>query len=86
MSRNIIGQIKKAYLHRSINTLHFLTQNILAFLTIKHLQAESRKLVIIRIKQYKYVIIRNSDNKVYFGCKILSTLASKTWELIPNSR
>ena len=48
----MIGQFKKAYLHRPIKILHFLTtariqkcliqlQNILAFLTINHLQTES---------------------------------------------
>ena len=49
----MVGQFKKAYLHRPIKILHFLTpaiiqkylthlQSILAFLTINHLQAESR--------------------------------------------
>ena len=49
----MVGQIKQACLHRPIKILHFLTpariqkcltqlQNILAFLTINHLQAESR--------------------------------------------
>ena len=49
----MVWQFKKAYLHRPIKILHFLTptriqkcltllQNILAFLTINHLQAESR--------------------------------------------
>ena len=52
-SRNMVGQFKKQNLHRPIKILHFLTpariqkcliqlQNILAFLTISHLQAESR--------------------------------------------
>ena len=52
--RNIVGQYKKAYLQRTIKILHFLTpmkiqkcltklENILAFLTINHLQAESRR-------------------------------------------
>ena len=49
----MVGQFKKAYLHKPSKVLHFLTpaiiqkcltclQNILAFLTINHLQAESR--------------------------------------------
>ena len=49
----MVGQFKKAYLHRPVTILHFLTpariqkcltefQNILASLTINHLQAESR--------------------------------------------
>ena len=48
----MVGQSKKAYLHRPIRIQHFLTpatiqkcltqlQNILAFLTINHLKAES---------------------------------------------
>ena len=48
----MIGQLKKAYLHRPIKILHFLTlvriqkclaslQNILAFLAINHLHAQS---------------------------------------------
>ena len=48
----MFGQFKKAYLQRPIKILHFLTpariqkclksiQNILAFLTINHLQADS---------------------------------------------
>ena len=52
-SKNIVGKFKKVYLHRPINILHFLApaiihkcltqlQNILAFLTINHLLAESR--------------------------------------------
>ena len=52
--RNIVGQYKKAYLQRTIKILHFLTpmkiqkcftklENILAFLTINHLQAESHR-------------------------------------------
>ena len=52
-SRNMVGQFKKAYLHRPIKILHFLTsarikkclaylQNILAFLTRNHLQVELR--------------------------------------------
>ena len=47
----LVGQFKKAYLHRPINILHFLTPariqkcltellNILGFLTINHLQAK----------------------------------------------
>ena len=51
--RNMVAQFKKAYLHRPIRVQHFLTaaaiqkcltyfQNMLAFLTINHLQAESR--------------------------------------------
>ena len=49
----MVGQFKKAYLHRPIKILHFLTtariqkiftklQNILAFLTINQLQVEWR--------------------------------------------
>ena len=49
----MVEQFKKAYMHRPIKILHFLTptrikkcltqlRNILAFLTINHLQAESR--------------------------------------------
>ena len=52
-SQNIIGQFMKTYLHRPIKILQFLTpariqkcskylQNILAFLTIRRLQADSR--------------------------------------------
>ena len=50
--KNMVGQFKKAYLHRQIKIVHFATagriqnslthlRNILAFLTITRLQAES---------------------------------------------
>ena len=50
-SRNVVGQLKEAYLHKPIKILHFLTpariqkgltylQNILAFLTTNHPQDE----------------------------------------------
>ena len=50
--RNMVGQFKKTYLHRPIKILYFLTpariqkclkklQNILACLTINHLQVEA---------------------------------------------
>ena len=62
-SRNMVGQFKNVYLHRQIKILHFLTatriekrltslQNILAFLTINHLQAESRY-----NKRYSYMLL-----------------------------
>ena len=45
----MVGKFKQAYLHRLIKILHFLSpakiktklHNILAFITINHLQAES---------------------------------------------
>ena len=53
IDKYMVGQFEKAYLHRPTKILHFLTpsgiqkcftqlQNILAFLTINHLQADSR--------------------------------------------
>ena len=52
-SRKMVGQFKETYLHRPSNFLHFLSSakiqkcltelgNVLVFLTINHLQAESR--------------------------------------------